>query len=356
MIGAVAIAVITAAAALARNRSEGIGYAVGTVIGALALMAIVGGLLWKFRSARAGLVATMVAGGLATAANVAQLDDGSSTDRQIQQAIDDLGLATNGEEFRLTDAEADCLDQSGFEPEDLLTALTDTGAAGAQNQLTFIDVMARCAPRALLTDGNVEQYRVGFSANLDGEITTDEARCMLQGIADAQTPSAVATGADAEGFAEVAGACLSAETLAVVRNEPGTGPQIIGDDISFDRLAERCLDGSDPACDLLFGRAAEDSEYAVLAEDCAGRGLDSVSICTSGFVDTDSNGFMDDDSPGWPALFTACRQGDMLACDFIYFWAELGSEGERIGETCGERRAVAADATCISLYGEQATE
>ena len=348
------IAGVAALLGAAAQATDGFARAVGGAVGVLAVIAIVAFLFRRFASERAGWIAVIVMGALATFGSIVQFADRNQTDDRIGEAIDELDLPANG--FEPTDAERRCIADSGFTDDDVLTALTDTGLEGSERQLELFDAVARCSPRALTTDANVEGFRRSFSASFQGEIDAVEARCMITGIAEAPVPSELASGADPEGYLALAEECLREETLALLLRESGTGAQAVGEDPDLDRLAGWCTDGDDVACDLLFETASLGSEYFTLAENCAERGGKSDSYCTEGMLDEDGSGFIDAASPGWATVISDCEGGRMLSCDFAFATAELGSEQERVGETCGGRRAVSNGSLCLEAYGEIAQE
>lgn len=336
---------------------QGIAFALGAGFGSVLVLLAIFGVVARFTSTTGGLVALVVAGCLLTFVAVLGTARQSETDRELREAIEELGLDPDADDVELTDAEIDCLEASGFDPDDLLTALTDTGAQGADLQRQYLDVVSRCAPQVLLTDDAIEQFRASFSSGWSGEITTDEARCLLERVTAAPVPSDLLAGADADAFGEMLTGCLSEESLASLLGAPGTGAQAIGDDPRLDRLAELCRSGADAACDLLYDAASIGSEYSTIGQTCADRGVDPETLwCTRGFVDRDGDGFLDVDSVGWPGMLEACRDGDMIACDFAFALSPIGSEPERVGETCGERHAVAAAESCVERYGVTADD
>lgn len=322
------------------------------MVGTILLLAAVGALFRRFVSSRAGLVSIVVVGMLATVGSLGALAQEGDTSRQIREALDEAGL--DDDPVDLTPEETACVETSGFEPEDLLTALTDTGAEGTLRQLELFDVVARCAPRVLLADDGVEDFRRSFSSGMSGEISAGEARCILEQIVAHPRPSELLDGSSGDVFPEILEGCLSDESLAIIRGEAGAGPQTVGEDPELDRLTELCRDGESMACDLLYVLTSPGSDYFAVADDCGGRALGGDISCTPGFVDDDVDGLFDAGSPGWPATVAACEGGDMLACDFAYRLSQLGSEVERVGETCGGRQAFPIAESCRSRYGEQA--
>ena len=61
-------------------------------------------------------------------------------------------------------------------------------------------------------------------------------------------------------------------------------PTGLGDDDGFNALAEDCYDGDMQACDDLYNRAEDDSEYRRYGDTCAGRQpAGTRQFCTSAF-------------------------------------------------------------------------
>jgi hypothetical protein len=44
-----------------------------------------------------------------------------------------------------------------------------------------------------------------------------------------------------------------------------------------------------------------------------------------------------------------CVGGDMLACDMVYMYSDIGSEEEALGASCGGRGKT--ESTCVMEYG-----
>ncbi len=352
-IAAIIVAVIAGglgAAGQAENAARALGGAIGTLL----LIAFVSYLFRRFASRRAGLISAIVVGVLVIVSSLVQAAERGRTSNEIRAAVDELDLPES--DFVPTAAENECLERSGFDQDDLLTALTDTGAIGADLQLELFGILADCAPRALQSDANVEGFQRAFASMFQADISDTEASCMLEGIATAPAPTDLIAGSDPEAYLALAESCLTAESLAPVLREPGAGAQAIGDDPDLDRLAEWCSDGSDLACDLLYENTSEGSEYFTLALGCGDRPSGSEFYCVAGMTDADVNGFIDTDAPGWATVIERCEGGEMLACDFTFATAELASDQERVGETCGGRRAVSNGTLCMEAYGEVAED
>lgn len=116
-------------------------------------------------------------------------------------------------------------------------------------------------------------------------------------------------------------------------------------------LVADCIDGSDLACDILYQLTAFDSPEEEIALTCGGRSLVEVIFCTEGVEATDSTSF-DPTSEALPQLATDCEEGDMTACDFLFFRSPIGSEWEDIGNTCAGRTKVALP-DCRTQFGDE---
>jgi hypothetical protein len=93
------------------------------------------------------------------------------------------------------------------------------------------------------------------------------------------------------------------------------------------------------------------SEYETFAFMCGGTG--SSGDCITGLMpmpedDTDANDVGDDATLN--RLWTDCGEGDLAACDELFWTSPLGSEYETFGFTCGGRGRGLPD--CVTEYGE----
>lgn len=122
-----------------------------------------------------------------------------------------------------------------------------------------------------------------------------------------------------------------------------------GDDQIASLLAD-CEDGSDMACDILYSTSPVGSDEEATALTCGGRSDVEVRFCTEGIESAFGNVWFAESSPGLPAALASCEDGDMTACDFLYFRSEIGSEYEEVGNTCGGRTAVALP-DCRTAFG-----
>ncbi len=107
-------------------------------------------------------------------------------------------------------------------------------------------------------------------------------------------------------------------------------------------LLDDCQDGNDLACDILLTISAFDSPEEGAAISCGGRAETSVAFCTAGFDAGEDGLVFDPNSQGLDRVVEACQvDGNMTACDFLYYRSPLDSEYQAIGDTCGGRVNVA---------------
>lgn len=103
------------------------------------------------------------------------------------------------------------------------------------------------------------------------------------------------------------------------------------------RLAELCRSDDARACDVLFLISAIDSEYEELGSTCNGNGPPESGWCTEGIATGLDGLTFDESSPGLNTIAAACSDGDMMACDFLYFASPSGGQWEDFGDGCGGR-------------------
>jgi len=259
----------------------------------------------------------------------------------LEEQADEIG--SGGDPFSdRTDEDEACLEEElpGF---DGVEAMTDAGAAGVQQRVDITNALITCFPDLGENDSFITSITATFNAALGGvaDLSEEEGGCSLRYILDNSDDPGRVLGdgsdqRDVELFLEGAEICFDDESMAIIRGDAGAGPQAIGDDELLDGLATDCSDGSDEACDILYYRASDGSEYFDIAADCAGRG-DGLSYCTSG-LDLDENGVATAGSVDvLNALRDSCGLEDMTSCDLLYLVAAGGSADEQYGFTCGER-------------------
>lgn len=106
-------------------------------------------------------------------------------------------------------------------------------------------------------------------------------------------------------------------------------------EVQWNALAELCRSDDARACDVLFLISDIDSEYEELGSNCNGTGPPESGWCTEG-ITTGLDGLaFDDASPGLSAIAAACSDGDMMACDFLYFASPGAGQWEDFGDGCG---------------------
>jgi len=117
-------------------------------------------------------------------------------------------------------------------------------------------------------------------------------------------------------------------------------------------LLADCEDGNDLACDILYQISAFDSVEEDAAVTCGGRTDTAVTFCTAGIDAGEDELVFDPDSAGLERVIEACQvDGNMTACDFLYYRSPLDSEFQEIGGTCGGRVNVAVP-DCRSIIDE----
>ena len=125
----------------------------------------------------------------------------------------------------------------------------------------------------------------------------------------------------------------------------------LGGDDQIQGLIDDCQADSDPACDILFQLSEYESAEEAIALTCGGRSDAEVLFCTPDIQNDGEFLHFDIESAGLDDLVTACEDGDMTICDFLYFRSPVGSTFEQIGNTCGGRTSVALP-DCRTFFAE----
>ncbi len=110
-------------------------------------------------------------------------------------------------------------------------------------------------------------------------------------------------------------------------------PMSYGDDADLDALWDDCEAGDLSACDSLYYSSPLDSDYETFALSCGGTSsVEQFGTCVTGPDDRpESYG----DDPFLDRLYDDCADGDLDACDSLYFSAPIDSDYELFGQTCG---------------------
>lgn len=120
----------------------------------------------------------------------------------------------------------------------------------------------------------------------------------------------------------------------------------------LEALLDDCEGGSDLACDVLFQISAFDSPEEDAAVTCGGRSDVEVTFCTEDVDALPGELVFDPDSDGIDAVVDLCEDdGDMTACDFLYYRSPIDSELQDVGGTCGGRVTVAVP-DCRTLLAD----
>jgi len=120
-----------------------------------------------------------------------------------------------------------------------------------------------------------------------------------------------------------------------------------GSDDNLDLLWDRCKSGTLAACDDLYFAAPAGSEYGQFGATCGNQGGEP-GLCSSQDTASDftEGGFGSD--PQLDLLYVECEEGNMMACDDLFFEAAPGTAYEDFGATCGARGD--GNGNCVSIF------
>jgi hypothetical protein len=107
-----------------------------------------------------------------------------------------------------------------------------------------------------------------------------------------------------------------------------------GDDEELDLLYEECEAGDMVACDDLYYDSPPRSAYEDFGSTCGERGGHLFGECAAELDDEDA----EEPDADLDSLRASCAEGDMEACDDLYFDSPVGSDEEEFGSTCGGRQ------------------
>ena len=174
-------------------------------------------------------------------------------------------------------------------------------------------------------DPPTDQERLAIDRLVEAELSGDEERCILAGLADLGiTAGRIVDGdlnADEDG--EVLAATLECvDDLAAVEG--------FVDSFIAGAAAEGTTLSRDEARCTIRALQADDQNAAI--RDCLG---ERVGQGTFG------------DDPILDLLVEQCRRGNDLACDELFATSPIGSAYETFGRTCGGRHPDGADPTCF---------
>ncbi|MGY1702782.1 hypothetical protein [Geodermatophilus sp. SYSU D00766] len=133
---------------------------------------------------------------------------------------------------------------------------------------------------------------------------------------------------------------------------PPTG---LGDDATYQPLAQACFDGDFAACDELWRLTPSGSQYEQYAGTCAGRVPYQTNACqerlgtTTPADPTPPTGLGDDAT--YQPLAEACFAGDWAACDRLWLETPIGSPYEDYAGTCAGRLPYEEQGTCEARLG-----
>lgn len=174
-------------------------------------------------------------------------------------------------------------------------------------------------------DPPTDQERLAIDRLVEAELSGDEERCILAGLADLGiTAGRIVDGdlnADEDG--EVLAATLECvDDLAAVEG--------FVDSFIAGAAAEGTTLSRDEARCTIRAIQADDQNAAI--RDCLGERVDQGTF---------------GDDPILDLLVEQCRRGNDLACDELFATSPIGSAYETFGRTCGGRHPDGADPTCF---------
>lgn len=174
-------------------------------------------------------------------------------------------------------------------------------------------------------DPPTDQERLAIDRLVEAELSGDEERCILAGLADLGiTAGRIVDGdlnADEDG--EVLAATLECvDDLAAVEG--------FVDSFIAGAAAEGTTLSRDEARCTIRALQADDQNAAI--RDCLGERVDQGTF---------------GDDPILDLLVEQCRRGNDLACDELFATSPIGSAYETFGRTCGGRHPDGADPTCF---------
>ena len=174
-------------------------------------------------------------------------------------------------------------------------------------------------------DPPTDQERLAIDRLVETELSGDEERCILAGLADLGiTAGRIVDGdlnADEDG--EVLAATLErVDDLAAVEG--------FVDSFIAGAAAEGTALSRDEARCTIRALQADDQNAAI--RDCLGERVDQGTF---------------GDNPILDLLVEQCRRGNDLACDELFATSPIGSAYETFGRTCGGRHPDGADPTCF---------
>ena len=132
-------------------------------------------------------------------------------------------------------------------------------------------------------------------------------------------------------------------------NSSTAAPGTYGADPALDELWDKCESGDMQACDALYWQSGIGSEYESFGSTCGGRDpMNRNGGCASMGGESSDSGAMNSygDNSELDELWDKCEDGDMAACDDLYWGSTFGSEYEEFAATCGDRDPQATGGRC----------
>jgi len=239
------------------------------------------------------------------------------------------------------------------------TLMLSGGPEAEAHNLAATQAMIECEPNLEQVDSVIGPWTGILQAMVGDHVdfTLNKGRCTVRYVLDNSDDPAytMAIGdrmEDQQVFIDAYEECLTPEEFA--NTAGGNSTLAYGDDARLDELHDRCADGDLRLCDTLYWSAPAGSDYGAFAADCGGNRPAAMYSCSlEGAVDP-ATGFADLESAQINDLSASCVDGDMVACDLLFFITPLDSDHNDVGFTCGGRIGIGAYSGCRTQLGDKA--
>ena len=198
-----------------------------------------------------------------------------------------------------------------------------------------------CVGGTLIAGGHLEQLDALAEGDIDSALFESLQQFNQGVIGTADLP--VPLGSALEGYAAALQQCLNESEIASALSvgAADNAPQTFGDSDPLDQLWRDCEAEDFVGCDILNLASPVGTDYEAFGQTCGQRGIPAEGSCVLQYV-----GF-----PDLETLSAGCAAGDHGSCDILYFFTPVGSEEERYGATCGNRRPFDETLRCVYEFG-----
>ncbi len=289
-----------------------------------------------------GLALSACGGSDSEGSNAAESDDAAASSEASSDRIADLRASATLAEGAFQGLTSDiqlCMLNAISADETLSDALI-SGDESPPVQISLMRVLLDC-------DGEAALELISGSAGGLDQLSEEEFSCLIDSLAD----DAVLADAVSGTGELLAGAVIACAPEAMVEQ--------LAAELGITTEQTECLIASDSGfIDLMLagGPTTEEETSAfieVIAEISAECGLDDVfglsDLTTPSTSEDDSGDYVEVDQEILDEQFGLCADGDMQACDDLYFNAPIGSDEEAFGKSCGDTSESELGGNCASL-------